>query len=125
MSNTRDELMDYIDDNYNNYEYHQYLEDIYQELFGEMDDSGPEGMFTGLTAQQLQMLANALDERLESTTTLPPRDSTFTFDDDEISVLIVAMENFSDVTWTKDREMSRIAKRILRKLTGRCFMYQI
>ena len=119
MSNTRDELMDYIDDNYNNYEYHQYLEDIYQELFGEMDDSGPEGMFTGLTAQQLQMLANALDERLESTTTLPPRDSTFTFDDDEISVLIVAMENFSDVTWTKDREMSRIAKRILRKLTGR------
>ena len=35
---------------------------------------------------------------------------TFEFDGNELNVLIEAMENFSQPSFTKDREMSRIAR---------------
>lgn len=118
MSTARDDLMDYIDETYNNYEHHEYLGKTYERLFGEIDDSGPEGMFTGLSTQDLQMLADALDNGPGGIVEPAPAEHTFTFTDDEISVLLVAMDNFSDVTWTKDREMSHIAKKIQRKIRG-------
>lgn len=80
------------------------------------DDSDPdEGMYANLSTSELQRLKTYLDGGQDEYS----GGFTFEFDRNELNVLIEAMENFSQPSFTKDREMSRIARRILNKLTSK------
>lgn len=114
----RNSLIDYIDENYNTEDNYEVLDNAWSTLFPSVsqDDSDPdEGMYANLSTSELQRLKTYLDGRQDEYS----GGFTFEFDGNELNVLIEAMENFSQPSFTKDREMSRIAKRILNKLTSK------
>lgn len=117
-SSNRNSLIDYIDENYNTADTYAVLDDAWSKLFPSVsqDDSDPdEGMYANLSTSQLTKLKDYLD----SSSGYSSGGFSYEFNESEVNVLIEAMENFSDPAFTKDREMSRIAKRILDKLQGR------
>lgn len=112
----RNSLIDYIDENYNTEDNYEVLDNAWSTLFPSVsqDDSDPdEGMYANLSTSELQKLKTYLDGGQDEYS----GGFTFEFDGNELNVLIEAMENFSQPSFTKDREMSRIARRILNKLT--------
>ena len=114
----RNSLIDYIDENYNTEDNYEVLDNAWSTLFPSVsqDDSDPdEGMYANLSTSELQRLKTYLDGGQDEYS----GGFTFEFDGNELNVLIEAMENFSEPSFTKDREMSRIARRILNKLTSK------
>lgn len=114
----RNSLIDYIDENYNTEDNYEVLDDAWSTLFPSVsqdDDDPDEGMYANLSTSELQKLKTYLDGGQDGYS----GGFTFEFDGNELSVLIEAMENFSQPSFTKDREMSRIARRILNKLTSK------
>ena len=114
----RNSLIDYIDENYNTEDNYEVLDNAWSTLFPSVsqDDSDPdEGMYANLSTSELQRLKTYLDGGQGEYS----GGFTFEFDGNELNVLIEAMENFSQPSFTKDREMSRIARRILNKLTNK------
>ncbi len=114
----RNSLIDYIDENYNTEDNYEVLDNAWSTLFPSVsqDDSDPdEGMYANLSTSELQRLKTYLDGGQDEYS----GGFTFEFDGNELNVLIEAMENFSQPSFTKDREMSRIARRILNKLTSK------
>lgn len=117
-SSDRNSLIDYIDENYNTADNYETLDNAWNELFPSVsqDDSDPdEGMYSNLSTSQLAKLKNYLDGESHYSS----GGFSYEFNESEVNVLIEAMENFSNPAFTKDREMSRVAKRILDKLQGR------
>ena len=116
-SSDRDSLIDYIDENYNTEDNYEMLEDAWSKLFPSVsqdDDDPDEGMYANLSTSQLIKLKDYLD----NSSGYASGGFSYEFNESEVNVLIEAMENFSNPAFTKDREMSRIAKRILNKLTN-------
>ena len=114
----RNSLIDYIDENYNTEGNYEVLDNAWSTLFPSVsqDDSDPdEGMYASSSTSELQKLKTYLDGGQDEYS----GGFTFEFDGNELNVLIEAMENFSQPSFTKDREMSRIARRILNKLTSK------
>ena len=117
-SSNRNSLIDYIDENYNTEDTYEMLDDAWSKLFPSVsqDDNDPdEGMYANLSTSQLTKLKDYLD----SSSGYSSGGFSYEFNESEVNVLIEAMENFSNPAFTKDREMSRVAKRILDKLQGR------
>ena len=117
-SSNRNSLIDYIDENYNTADNYEVLDNAWSTLFPSVsqDDSDPnEGMYANLSTSELQRLKTYLDGEQDEYSGR----FTFEFNGNELNVLIEAMENFSQPSFTKDREMSRIARRILNKLTSK------
>ena len=116
-SSDRNSLIDYIDENYNTEDNYEMLDTAWSDLFPSVsqDDSDPdEGMYANLSTSQLTKLKNYLDGACYYSS----GGFSYEFNKSEVNVLIEAMENFSNPAFTKDREMSRVAKRILDKLQG-------
>lgn len=117
-SSNRNSLIDYIDENYNTEDTYEMLDDAWSKLFPSVsqDDNDPdEGMYANLSTSQLTKLKDYLD----NSSGYSSGGFSYEFNESEVNVLIEAMENFSNPAFTKDREMSRVAKRILDKLQGR------
>ena len=117
-SSNRNSLIDYIDENYNTEDTYEMLDAAWDNLFPSVsqDDSDPdEGMYANLSTSQLSELKDYLD----GASGYSSGGFSYEFNESEVNVLIEAMENFSNPAFTKDRELSRIAKRILDKLQGR------
>lgn len=94
------------------------LDDAWSKLFPSVsqdDDDPDEGMYANLSTSQLTKLKDYLDD----SSGYSSGGFSYEFNESEVNVLIEAMENFSNPAFTKDREMSRVAKRILDKLQGR------
>ena len=94
------------------------LDDAWSKLFPSVsqdDDDPDEGMYANLSTSQLTKLKDYLD----GASGYSSGGFSYEFNESEVNVLIEAMENFSNPAFTKDREMSRVAKRILDKLQGR------
>ena len=116
-SSDRNSLIDYIDENYNTEDTYEMLDTAWSKLFPSVsqDDSDPdEGMYANLSTSQLIKLKDYLD----NSSGYASGGFSYEFNESEVNVLIEAMKNFSNPAFTKDREMSRIAKRILNKLTN-------
>lgn len=114
----RNSLIDYIDENYNTEDTYEMLDDAWSKLFPSVsqdDDDPDEGMYANLSTSQLTKLKDYLDD----SSGYSSGGFSYEFNESEVNVLIEAMENFSNPAFTKDREMSRVAKRILDKLQGR------
>jgi hypothetical protein len=111
---TRDEMIDYIEDNYNNGVNYVKLYDIMEDMFGPLNDNGGEGIYSDLEDYELEDLIDELDRQI-GVDDGPAR--PIELSDRERDVLRKAMEDFSDPAFTKDFEMSRIARNILRKLS--------
>lgn len=117
-SSNRNSLIDYIDENYNTEDTYEMLDAAWSKLFPSVsqDDNDPdEGMYANLSTSQLTKLKDYLDD----SSGYSSGGFSYEFNESEVNVLIEAMENFSNPAFTKDREMSRVAKRILDKLQGR------
>lgn len=117
-SSDRDSLIDYIDENYNTEDNYEMLDTAWSKLFPSVsqDDSDPdEGMYANLSTSQLMKLKDHLDGKSGYSS----GGFSYEFNESEVNVLIEAMENFSNPAFTKNREMSRVAKRILDKLQRR------
>ena len=117
-SSDREFLINYIDENYNTEDNYEVLDDAWSTLFPSISQDGDdpdEGMYANLSTSELQKLKTYLDGEQSKYS----GGFTFEFDGNELNVLIEAMENFSQPSFTKDREMSRIARRILNKLTSK------
>lgn len=117
-SSNRTSIIDYIDENYNTEDTYEMLDTAWGNLFPSVsqDDSDPdEGMYANLSTSQLIELKDYLD----GASGYSSGRFSYEFNESEVNVLIEAMENFSNPAFTKDREMSRVAKRILNKLQGR------
>lgn len=114
---SRSSLIDYIDENYNTEDNYEELNSALTKLFNidvdTLDDSDlDEGMYAHLSDEQLKQLKDYLDN---------PRDQSlqsYSFTSEEVSVLIEAMQNFSEPSFTKDRKMSAVARKILKKLSN-------
>lgn len=116
-SSDRNSLIDYIDENYNTEDNYEMLDTAWSRLFPSVsqdDDDPDEGMYANLSTSQLIKLKDYLD----NSSGYASGGFSYEFNESEVNVLIEAMENFSNPAFTKDREMSRIAKRILNKLTN-------
>lgn len=116
-SSDRNSLIDYIDENYNTEDTYEMLDTAWNKLFPSVsqDDSDPdEGMYANLSTSQLTKLKDYLDGSYGYSS----GGFSYEFNESEVNVLIEAMENFSNPAFTKNREMSRVAKRILNKLTN-------
>ena len=75
-----------------------------------LDDSDPyEGFYSNFTTSQLQQIYDIITNSEKRQFNLPLNKS-------ELYVLIDAMQNYSEPSFTKDREMSFVAKDILRRL---------
>lgn len=114
----RNSLIDYIDENYNTEDNYEMLDNAWTKLFpsASQDDSDPdEGMYANLSTSQLTKLKNYLDDKSHYSS----GGFSYEFNESEVDVLIEAMENFSNPAFTKDKQMSRVAKRILDKLQER------
>lgn len=85
-----------------------HLDDIEQ-----LDDSDPnEGFYAEISTPDLREIKRRIDEsKFDDQDTF---DITFTAK--ELSILRNAMEDYSNPAFTKDREMSRVARGILNKL---------
>lgn len=117
-SSNRNSIIDYIDENYNTEDTYEMLDTAQGNLFPSVsqDDSDPdEGMYANLSTSQLIELKDYLD----GASGYSSGGFSYEFNESEVNVLIEAMENFSNPAFTKDREMSRVAKRMLNKLQGR------
>lgn len=115
---SRDELIDTLDERFNTAEDYENLEAVLQQVSGRslehLDDSDPEeGIYAHFTTDMLQRAYNILSGKEADA-----HPTTFTLDlaEDEFSVVLEAMENFADPAFTKDRALSRVAERVLRKL---------
>lgn len=112
----RPQLIDAIEDKYssNEYEVDKALSKVLgvpkDELDSYLDDSDPtEGFYSNLTTSQLQQVYDIITNAGSRSFNLPLNKS-------ELHVLIDAMQNYSDPSFTKDRDMSFTAKDILRRL---------
>ena len=118
-ASTRTDIIDYIEDNYNTAEGWEELEDAISELFGDgvLDDDSDEdeGFYANLSDSELKKLKNHLDSNKEAA--YGPGKS-YSFNSKELNVLVEAMRDFSNPSFTKDRQMSLVAKQILKKLTN-------
>ena len=120
MPTDRNSLIDYIDENYNTEDMWELLNNTMISMFGdkildalgEIDDTGYEGMYTNLSDSDLVRLADKLDMLTERTTF----EVTLNLTDSQLSTLKKALSDFSDVTFTKDRQMSKDAALILQQL---------
>lgn len=112
MLNDRNKMIDYIEEFWNNEENWPDLDEVYIKMFGQMDDNGEEGIYTNLSNTDLANLIDALEALDDG------RRYSLELSEEEFDVVRQAMEDFSDSTFTKDREMSRIAKLVLRKLNA-------
>lgn len=75
-----------------------------------LDDSDPdEGFYSNITTSQLQQIYDIL-------TGADARSFNLSLNKSELYVLIDAMQNYSDPSFTRDREMSSTAKTILNRL---------
>jgi hypothetical protein len=75
-----------------------------------LDDSDPdEGFYSNITTSQLQQIYDIL-------TGSDARSFNLSLNKSELYVLIDAMQNYSNPSFTKDREMSATAKVILNRL---------
>lgn len=114
----RFELIDYIDDKYVNVKEYEAIEDIILDVLHlddieQLDDSDPkEGFYADISTSDLREIKRRIDESMFGDQTTV--DITFTAH--ELSVLRDAMESYLNPMFTKDREMSWVAKNILNKL---------
>lgn len=118
-SSDRDSIIDYIDYNYNTMDNYEMLDDAWSKLFpsiSQNDEDPDEGMYANLSTSQLMQLKDYLDGDSSYSSSYG---FSYEFNESEVNVLIDAMNNYSNPAFTKDREMSKIAKRILDKLQGR------
>lgn len=120
MATDRNSLMDYIDETYNTAEDGDFLEQTMLDMFGDKlldadgnwSDEGPDGMYTNLSNSDLVKLADKLDLLTEGGTF----EVTLHLTDSQMSTLKKALSDYSDVTFTKDRQMSKDATLILQQL---------
>lgn len=112
---SRNALIDALEE-FNTAEDYERLEAVLTKVSGRdleyLDDSDPdEGMYASFPTDMLERAYKMLTGDDAGAT-------NFTLDltEAEFNVVYEAMENFSDPAFTKDREMSRIAKQVLRKL---------
>lgn len=113
----RSQLIDAIEDKYNSSEYNKVDKALSKvlgvaedELDSYLDDSdSAEGFYSNLTTSQLQQVYDII-------TNADSRSFNLSLNKSELYVLIDAMENYSDPSFTKDRDMSFTAKDILRRL---------
>lgn len=120
MDTDRNSLIDYIDENYNTEDTWELLNNTMISMFGdkvldglgEIDDTGYEGMYTNLSDSDLVRLADKLDLLIEGDTF----EVTLNLTASQMSTLKKALSDFSDVTFTKDSQMSKDAKLILQQL---------
>lgn len=110
---TRDAMIDYIEDNYNTDVNFEKLYQVMEDMFGRVDDTGDEGIYTDLSDSDLSDLIDEMDSIFKSNYN-PIISIQLTAK--ELQVLKKAMEDYSDPAFTKDFDMSRIARNILRKL---------
>lgn len=110
---TRDEMIDYIEDNYNNDVNFEKLYETMEDMFGPLNDDGAEGIYSNLENYELEDLMDELDRQI-GVDDGPTQSIDLT--SKELRVLKKAMEDFSDPAFTKDFDMSRIARNILRKI---------
>ena len=110
----RNELIDYITDLYNS-QYTDEIEQIIIDVMGrdDLDDSDPEeGFYAEISTPQLKEIKRRIDKIINNEEAI-----TVTFTVEEVNVLEDAMKNYSESSFTKDKNVSRIAKQILHKIT--------
>ena len=118
----RNSLIDDIDDIYSYDDGSSRVDRVIMQVKGwssddimKMDDSDPdEGFYANFTTDELQRILNILrDEDDEERYTVTLKVTAY-----EESVLKDALENYSNVHFTKDSDMSRAAKNMLRQLAS-------
>ena len=110
---SREELIDFIEENYNVEEYYQDLEARIAKAMGvsspeEIDDSTEEGIYAGLSDEQLLEIAKGMTDLGDFE--LPK----LTFD--EVSLLRELVEMATQASFIRSWEKARVAKRLLQKL---------
>ena len=112
----RKRLIEFIDDYYTNSEYWEQIEDIIANVagvndFNELSDEDEnEGFYANLTKEQLMDIASIIRDTFET------KDYTLTLSKSELNLLLNAMEAYSDRSFTRDRQASFIASKILDRL---------
>lgn len=121
MATDRNSLIDYIDEYYNTEDNWELLDSTMRKLFGakilspngdDIDDNGPEGIYSNLSNSDLVQLADKLDQLVEGDTF--PVDLNLT--PSQLLTLKKVLSDYSDITFTKDRQMSKDAAIILQQL---------
>ena len=120
MATTRTSLIDYIDQYYNTQQNWELLESVMTELFGdrilngqgEIDDNGPEGLYSKLSNPELVQLTDKLDAITEGNT----YEVTLNLTASQVSTLKTMLSEYSDASFSKDRQMSKDAELILQQL---------
>ena len=112
MGTDRDSLINYIEEYYNTEDTWELLENAMISLFGDIDDSGPEGIYSHLSDSDLMKLTEFLDSQSNG----DMFEVTLELTQSQLTTLRKALSDFSDVTFTKDRQMSQDAMRILQQL---------
>lgn len=120
MATTRTSLIDYIDEYYNTQQNWELLESVMTELFGdkilnglgEIDDNGPDGMYSKLSNPELVQLADKLDAITEGDS----YEVNLKLTSSQISTLKKMLSEYSDSSFSRDRQMSKDATLILQQL---------
>lgn len=121
LNASRDSIIDELDKYYNEGDY-QVVEQLIEAVTGvnindvdtDIDDSdeGFWGYFTTESLSEiLEAVQNAFEEDEKANTI-----GTLSITRDEYNVLKDAMENYSDVSFSRDRDIARTAQRLLQKL---------
>jgi len=118
----RTQLIDYIDSYYD--QDYEVVERILENVYGynmntiEQDashdyDYDTEGFYAVFSDTQLKEIAEELDSYFMNDNKL---NIELKISESELRVLIDAMENYSEPSFTKDRMMSKVAQRLLTRL---------
>ena len=120
MATTRTSLIDYIDNYYNTLQNWELLDRVMIALFGdkildsqgEIDDNGPDGMYSRLSNSELVQLADKLDAITEGKS----YEVNLKLTSSQLSTLKKMLSEYSDVSFTRDQQMSKDATLILQQL---------
>lgn len=118
----RIQLIDYIDSYYN--QDYEMVENIMESVYGynmntivheasQDYDYDAEGFYAAFSDVQLEEIAEELDSYFMNENKL---NIELKISEDELRVLIDAMENYSEPSFTKDFMMSKVAQRLLTRL---------
>lgn len=121
LNASRNSIIDELDKYYNEGDYElveQLIEDVTGVNINDVDtdeDDSDEGFWGYFTTESLsdilEAVQNAFEEDEKANTI-----GTLSITRDEYNVLKDAMENYSDVSFSRDRDMARTAQRLLQKL---------
>lgn len=121
LNASRDSVIDELDKYYNEGDYElveQLIEAVTGVNINDVDtdeDDSDEGFWGYFNTEELSDILEAVQnafEEVEEANTI----GTLSITLDEYNVLKDAMENYSDVSFSRDRDMARTAQRLLQKL---------